>query len=106
MMNAQELIKSLLNSFPDDLSLSGENASDSSNEINSEDQLSGMLTPIKHRKTSAVTTPSLSLPDSFDVDCSYLVNNLKRNNQVWPFLSIGLCVIHFVATQKFTFDVI
>ena len=77
----QKIMKQLLNSFPDDLSL--EHAfSDSSNNMNLDDQHSGMLTPIRYDRSSAASTPSLSLPDSFDVDCLNLVGNKKRITEV------------------------
>ncbi|KAJ1429024.1 hypothetical protein B484DRAFT_419235 [Ochromonadaceae sp. CCMP2298] len=68
----QSLIRSLISSFPDDLSLSGSihGLSDSS-PLNLDDQPSGMLTPIRVEH-SAVSTPSLSLPDSFDADYAAL----------------------------------
>ena len=68
--DTQNLIRSLLNAFPDDLNLTGEEnvLNDPTNNMDLDDQNSGMLTPIKYN-SSAASTPSLSLPDSFDVDC-------------------------------------
>jgi hypothetical protein len=83
--NAQNIIKSLLSSFPDDLSLSGA-MSDSSNQLNLDDQHSGMLTPIRYDRSSAASTPSLSLPDSFDLDLNALKSQKVKN-------SITLCCI-------------
>jgi hypothetical protein len=78
----QSLIRSLINSFPDDLSLSGSihGLSDSS-PLNLDDQPSGLLTPIRIEH-SAVSTPSLSLPDSFDADYAALTRRrATRSNQ-------------------------
>lgn len=81
--NAQNLIRSLLNSFPDDFELStAEHAlTESLNHMNLDDQHSGMLTPINYDR-SAASTPSLSLPDSFDVDCFNVVKDMKAAKEV------------------------
>jgi hypothetical protein len=73
----QNLIRSLLNAFPDDLNLTGEDQvlNDPTNNMDF-DQQSGMLTPIRNHQSSA-STPSLSLPDSFDVDCFDLTKRSK-----------------------------
>lgn len=77
--NAKKLIRSLLSTFQDDLELStGENVlTESLNRMNLDDQNSGMLTPINCDRSSA-STPSLSLPDSFDVDCFNIVKDMKE----------------------------
>lgn len=79
--NPQALIRSLLNSFPDDFELDGTAnvLSDSTNRMNfdDDDQHSGLLTPIQYDRSSQPSTPSLSLPDSFNVDVFDAVN-LKR----------------------------
>ena len=69
--NAQNLIRSLLNAFPDDLNLTGEEQTlrDPTNNMDLDDQHSGILTPIRHDRSSSASTPTLSLPDSFDVVC-------------------------------------
>ena len=69
--NPQALIRSLLNAFPDDFELDGTGnvLSDSTNKMNfDDDQDSGLLTPIHYDQSSQPSTPSLSLPDSFNVD--------------------------------------
>jgi hypothetical protein len=67
-LNAQNLIKSLI-TFPDDLNLTGEEQvlHDPTNNMDLDDQHSGILTPIRNDRSSS-SSPSLSLPDSFDVD--------------------------------------
>jgi hypothetical protein len=75
--DAQNLIRSLLNAFPDDLNLTGEDQvlNDPTNNMDF-DQQSGLLTPIRNNQSST-STPSLSLPDSFDVDCFDLAKQSK-----------------------------
>ncbi|KAJ1400605.1 hypothetical protein B484DRAFT_458140, partial [Ochromonadaceae sp. CCMP2298] len=73
--NTKTLIKNLIHSFPDDLSLSDSvhGLSDTS-PLNLDEQNSGLLTPIK-RDRSSDSTPDLSLPDSFDVEVADLLRN-------------------------------
>jgi hypothetical protein len=82
--NAKNLIKSLINSFPDDLSLSDSvhGLSDTS-PLNLDEQNSGLLTPIK-RDRSSDSTPNLSLPDSFDVEVAELLRNRGISHEIVP----------------------
>ena len=101
--NAQNLIRSLLNSFPDDFELStGENVlAESLNHMNLDDQHSGMLTPINYDR-SAASTPSLSLPDSFDVDCFNVVKDMRAAKEVTYITSCDFkcrLTIHKVPTS-------
>jgi hypothetical protein len=76
-LNAQNLIKSLI-TFPDDLNLTGEEQvlHDPTNNMDLDDQHSGILTPIRNDRSSS-SSPSLSLPDSFDVDM-FEVTKVKK----------------------------
>lgn len=89
----QSLIRSLLNSFPADLNFSDDlNASDTGSvNFNDEDDndgdsrgddLSGLLTPIGQEVSVTASTPTLSLPESFEIEkhiATRLIGNKATN---------------------------
>lgn len=94
--DAQNLIRSLIN-FPDDLNLTGEDQvlNDPTNNMDLDDQHSGILTPIRQDGSSASSTPSLSLPDSFDVDVLEATKAKRSVSRTTTIVNLPLtCLCH------------
>ena len=113
--NPQNLIRSLLKSFPDDLDFSDDmqfsqtgsnildNCDGGENSDDGDDDLSGMLTPIGAEHSISASTPTLSLPESFDINHASDIFGHRHISEAkgtvkvsyWIYVKRILVVVHF-----------